>query len=381
MSATASPISTDFPSRCWAEIELAALERNVRIIRRHLPAGITYISVVKANGYGLGAKHMLHPLKSGGARAFAVANIAEAVEVRKIEPELPILLLSATVPGEEEFFFEYNLTPTVSCIEEVQRFQEIAERHAKRLPVHLKFDTGMGRLGMWHQSANELLDAVSEANALDVRGIYSHFSSSGEDIEFTHLQRQRFLRIIEPLKERNESLLVHIDNSSGLATFSPDSSYNGVRVGLLQLGVLPTADSPLSQLGVSSAMSLHARISVVKNLPKGAEVSYGRTHVLRRDSRVAIVTAGYADGIPRACGNRGQVLVRGRRCPILGHVTMDGFVVDVTDLEEVQCGDRATIIGRQDGEEITINDYSAWSGTIPWESLCAISRRVRRVYR
>lgn len=367
--------------RCWAEIDRSVLENNVRAIRRHLPAGTAYISVVKADSYGLGAKRLVGAIKAGGANAFAVANVTEAAELRQIDPVTPILLLSATLPDEDDHLFEYNVTPTVSSVEEVLRYGAAAARHRRPLPVHLKFDTGMGRLGRWHDDADELIGAVAAAPLLQLRGIYSHFASAGEDADFTNLQRRRLLEAAERVQPPNEPLLLHIDNSAGLGSFPPEGPFNAVRIGLLQYGILPVADASLVGFGTTPAFSLHARVSVIKQLPKGAGVSYGSTHALTRPSRVAVVTAGYADGIIRACSNRGSVLLRGRRCPILGNVTMDGIVIDTTDLPEVACGDQVTFVGRQDDAEITIQEFSASCGTIPWESLCALGKRVARVYR
>lgn len=373
-------MTTAFPLRCWTEINLRAITDNVAAIRHSLPENTCYISVVKTDSYGLGIRRVVEALKSSGVGIFAVANVAEAAEVRQIEPKKPILLLSATLPEEDDSLFEYNLTPTLSTVEETRRYQQAAERNRRTLPVHLKFDTGMGRLGIWHTEADELLHAVAAAPLLEVRGIYSHLASAGEDADFTNFQIERFLEVSGRFSKRKDDLLIHIGNSSGLACVPQDGPFNAIRVGLLQFGILPTPDSPLARFHVTPAVSLHSRVSVVKELPAGTGISYGRTHTLKRDSRVAIVTAGYADGISRACSNRASVLVRGQRCPVLGNVTMDEIVIDVTEVPDVACGDRATHVGKQEGAEITLNEYSDWCRTIPWESLCAISKRVARVY-
>lgn len=373
-------MSNTFPGRCWAEVNLVALQKNVEAIRRRLPSNTRYISVVKADSYGLGAKRPVAALRAAGVDFFGVANVAEGAEIRPVAGECPILLLSATLPEEDDYLFEYNLTPTVSTVDEVRRYQEAARRRGARLPVHLKFDTGMGRLGIWHAEADKLLNAASKAALLRIRGLYSHFASAGEDAAFTRLQRERFLQVLGQFRSEDPSLLVHMDNSAGLASLPPDGPFNAVRVGLLQFGVLPAPESPLAEVGVTEVCSLHSRISVVKDLPAGTGISYGGTRKLDRDSRVAVMTAGYADGIQRACSNRAHLLVRERRCPILGNVTMDEIMVDVTDLPDVCCGDRATVFGRQEQAEIPLHEYSSWCGTIPWESLCAIGKRVARVY-
>lgn len=373
-------MATDFPLRCWAEIDLGALKENVRTIRQKMSPDTRYVSVVKTDAYGLGIRPVVEALKSSGVALFAVANVAEATAVREVDAATPILLLSATLPGEEDFVFDYDLTPTVSHLDEIDRFRKAAVRRGKTLPVHAKIDTGMGRLGIWHSRAADLMNALSAAPELRLRGLCSHLASAGEDDRFTAVQRDRFLNVLNTWKGLDGDLLIHIGNSCSLASLPPLPPFNAVRVGLLQYGILPTPDSPLRAFGVSPVVSLHARVSVIKRLPASTGISYSQTRFLKRDSRVAIVTAGYADGISRACGNRARILVRGRRCPVLGNVTMDEVMIDVTDVPEASCGDRATLVGRQAGAAIGINEYSAWSRTIPWESLCAIGKRVRRVY-
>lgn len=374
-------MSSSFPHRCWAEIDLGILTENVRRIRKHLPADIRYISVLKADSYGLGAHKTAPALRAGGADIFAVANIAEAAELREIDQETPILLLSATIPEEDTWLWEFQVIPTISTPDEAQRYQQIAATRGI-LPVHVKIDTGMGRLGIWHEQIDELAAAFAQAPDLRIEGIYSHFASSGENPAFTAQQRQRLQAAIPRLAPASATeRLFHIDNSSALANFPADQGWNAVRVGLLQYGVLPTADSPLQKFDVQPALSWHTKVSVVKNLPAGASVGYGRSHRLTADTRIAVVTAGYADGIPRTCTNRGFLLVHGKCCPILGSVTMDEIMIDVSAVSNVHPGDTATIIGRQESAEITIHEFSQWAGTIPWESMCAISKRVHRVYR
>jgi alanine racemase len=212
--------------------------------------------------------------------------------------------------------------------------------------------------------------------------VFTHFASPDRDPAFTSEQRRRFLAALARCPGINlGDLFVHADSSAGLETMPGSSPFNAVRVGLLQFGILPHPQSLLSQVRTEPVFSFHTRVGIVKSLPRGTTVSYGRTHTLARDSRVAILCAGYADGLPRASSNRAQVLIHGRRCPVLGRVTMDQTVVDVTDLEGVACGDNVVLVGRQQGAEITIAEFSQWADTIPWESLCSISKRVPRVYR
>jgi alanine racemase len=371
-----------FPPRCWAEIDLSAFAHNLAALRQRLPNGVRFISVVKANAYGLGIGPILQKTREARVDMLAVANVVEGAEIRSLDRKTPVLLLSATLPEEDDLLFDYDLTPTVSSSDELDRYRRAAERRQRVLPVHLKVDTGMGRLGVWHPFARDLLTAsVAAAPAIQIQGIYSHLASAAEDEEFTLQQRDLLLESARYLLPEHPHLWVHLSNSSGWVTLPPQMPFNGVRIGLLQFGVHPSPHATTHPAGLLPVASLHARVSLIKGLPRGTGISYGRIHHLQRESRVAVLTAGYADGVLRACGNRGSVLVRGTRCPILGRVTMDETMIDVTDLPDVACGDQATFFGRQAGGEIQLNEYSHWCGTVPWESLCAISRRVPRVYR
>jgi len=376
--------SAQLPLRCWAEIDLAALERNLKLIRASLPPHMRYVAVVKADAYGHGLPHVATRLMHAGADLLAVANLAEAATLRELSPDFPVLLLGATLPDEDRHLAELNLAATLSSLEEVTRFDAAARAAGRRIDVHLKIDTGMGRLGVWHEHAPELYAAIRAARGLRLAGIFTHFASADDDPEFTTEQRALFLRTVARFPElEREPVLIHADNSAGLAT-TPDSAdrFNAVRVGLLQFGISPHPHSLLARVPTEPVFSFHARVGLVKELPEGATVSYGRTHRLRRPTRVAIITAGYGDGLPRAASNRGVVLVHGCRCPILGRVCMDQTIVDVTDVPtEVRSGDAVALVGRQGNEEIGLAEFSSFAETIPWETLTSVTKRVPRLYR
>ena len=370
------------PLRCWAEIDLAALERNLRLIRASLPAHIRYVAVVKADAYGHGLHQTAARLMHAGADLFAVATLAEAAAVRELGPGWPVLLLSPLLPEEDRYLAEYDLAATVSTAEEVIRFEEVGRAAGRPVSVHLKIDTGMGRLGVWHEQAAALYRRIAAAPHLKLAGVFTHFASPDDDAAFTAEQRRRFLAALAACEGiRLGELFVHADNSSGLETMPGASPFNAVRVGLLQFGILPHPNSLLSQVHTEPVLSFRTRVGIVKALPRGTTISYGRTHTLTRDTTLAVLCAGYGDGIPRAVSNRAQVLIGGLRCPVLGCVTMDQTIVDVTEAAEVQCGDEAVLIGRQRGAEISITEFSRWADTIPWETLCSVSKRVPRLYR
>ena len=372
------------PLRCWAEIDLAALERNLRLIRASLPSHIRYVAVVKADAYGHGLQHVAARLMHAGADLFAVANIAEAALLRELGPGWPILLLSPLLPDEDRFVAEYDVAATVSTTDEVSRLDAAGRAAGRPISVHLKIDTGMGRLGVWHLEAPQLHRRIAASAHLRLAGVFTHFASPDDDPAFTEEQRRRFLSALGAcgISERAaEGLYVHADNSAAIETMPGASPFNAVRIGLLQFGILPHPGSFLSQVRTEPVFSFKTRVGIVKRLPVGTTVSYGRTRTLTRDSTVAVLCAGYGDGITRSVSNRASVLIGGARCPVLGRVTMDQTVVDVTGVPGVACGDEAVIVGRQGAGEISIGEFSRWADTIPWDTLCSVTKRVPRVYK
>jgi alanine racemase len=375
-------VTANLPLRCWAEIDLAALERNLRGIRAALPGQIRYVAVVKADAYGHGLPQIAARLMHAAADLFAVANLAEAAALREVGPDWPILILSPILPQEDRYVAELNVAATVSSAEEVARFAAVARDSGRPLNVHLKIDTGMGRLGVWHEQAEHVYQLINDTAGLRLAGVFTHFSSPDDDPEFTALQRRRFLLALARCPSLDSAgLLIHADNSAGIETLEVGGLFNAVRVGLLQFGILPGPGTLLESVHAEPVFSFRTRVGLVKNLPRGTGISYGGTHILARDSRVAILAAGYGDGIPRAASNRAQVLLHGQRCPVLGRVTMDQTIVDVTDLPAVAAGDEAVLVGRQHDAEIGIAEFSRWGDTIPWETLCSVTKRVPRLYR
>lgn len=365
--------------RCWAEIDLAAFERNLKLIQAALPRNVRYVSVVKADAYGHGMPQMVRRLMQSGIDYFAVANVYEAAEIRHMGKGWPILILGPLLPEEDRYLVDYELIGTISTHEEAERFNALGMAQNTKIQAHLKIDTGMGRLGVWHENALALVKKINNLPQVELKGIYTHFSSADSDPEFTLLQRKRLVNVLQQIDVRN--LLVHADNSASLNSLSGVSHFNAVRVGLLQLGIPPYPDSTLGQVRVEPIFSFHTRIGIIKDLPKGSYISYNRSHRLRRNSRIAVLTAGYGDGIPLELSNSGKVLIHGKYCPILGRITMDQTIVDLTDLNTpAKSGDQATLIGRNNNAEITAIEFSQAANTIPWETLCSITKRVERVY-
>tara|TARA_B100000989_G_scaffold167349_1_gene125123 strand:- start:2602 stop:3645 length:1044 start_codon:yes stop_codon:yes gene_type:complete len=339
-----------------------------------------YLAVVKADAYGHGMPQMVRRLMQSGIDCFAVANVTEATDIRHMGAGWPILILSPLLPEEDQLLVDHDLTATVSTLEECERLNALGISRKTGIKIHLKIDTGMGRIGVWHSQAPRLFKRIREMAGLQLEGVYTHFSSADSDSDFTQTQRTRFLAALDADAPLPEGLLIHADNSAGIDSFNGESPFNAVRIGLLQFGVSPYPDSALGLLSVEPVFSFHTRISLVKNLPAGTDISYGRTHQLARDSRIAVLTAGYGDGVPLELSNCGYVLIHGRACPILGRVTMDQTIVDITECIEAQIGDCVVLIGKNQDKEITTSEFSQKAHTIPWETLCSITKRVARVY-
>lgn len=369
--------------RAWATINLGALERNLKAIRQAIPNHLRTIAVVKANAYGHGLAPVVTRLMRAEADAFAVANLREAAAIREVGTGWPILILSVLLPSEYPEAIRLNVRPVLSSIREIQQLDQLARQSRTTLGIHLKIDTGMGRLGVWYPHFNDVLQEALRSASLRLEGLCTHFSMADRDPAFTALQRQRFLGCLGHVPATLlPELLIHADNSAGVESFPSEGPFNAVRVGLMQFGIRPSPGSLLGGLHTEPVLSFHARVGLVKDLPAGTTLSYGQTCRLERDSRIAVLTAGYADGLSTALSNRGQVIIRDALCPIKGRVTMDQTLVDVTDLPEPpRIGETATFIGSSLHQTISASQYAASSGQIEWEALCSLSARTERIYK
>lgn len=367
--------------RCWAEINLAALERNLRLIRDSLPPHVRYVSVVKADAYG----HGIHPtaarLMQSGVDLFAVANVKEASEIREIATGWPILILGPLLEEENEALLEMDLIPTLSSHTELERLRSLSHKYQKVIPAHLKIDTGMGRYGIWWEDAIELINQIQQSPEIKLCGALTHFAEAS-DLEYTANQRGHFLTILQKTQiHRQADFWVHADNSSSLRSFDRKAIFNAVRIGLLQFGVSPPQGSILADVPVEPVLSFHARLAMIKKLPKGTSLSYGRQFTLKKDSRIGIISAGYGDAIPLPSGNRAFGLVNGQPYPLVGRITMDQTLIDLTEAPaEIQLDQTVTLIGKQAKGEILLTELARHGQTIPWELLCSITKRVPRIY-
>jgi alanine racemase len=370
--------------RCWAEVDLDALRGNLAWLRHRVGVGVKILTVVKADAYGHGLKQIAALLMQSGTDLFGVANLQEALAIRSVGRGWPILMLGACLPGEVETLVRDGVMPTISTTNEAKRFSAAARKAAKTVSVHVKVDTGLGRLGAPPGQALELLRQIRRLPGLELAGLYTHFAAVEDDAEFTRRQAGRFRHLLQQLDRDGIRVpLIHANNSAGLL-HEPETIYNLVRPGLLVYGVVPPGKRrPVSTLPqkLRSALSLHCRVSLIKEVPSGTPLSYGGTLVTNRRKRVATLTPAYGDGYLRAGSNRARVLIGGRRCRVLGRITMDQMLVELPRALAVRPGDAVVLIGCQGQEEITANQLADWCRTVPWEVLTNITYRVPRLYR
>ena len=373
-------------SRTWREISLSNLEHNYRALRAMLPPGCRFLGVVKANAYGNGSVWVARHLERLGAEYLAVACVDEGAELRAAGVKIPILILGDTPAERSGDLLDLNLTQTVPDLETAKALSAAAVAAGKTLKIHIKADTGMSRLGFLCDEAHMADSVARMARAcalpgLDHEGIFTHCADSDGSEEYTMLQFTRFLAAVEQLAERGVTFAIRHCANSGAVLNYPCTHLDMVRPGLALYGHYPDPScAGLDGPGLRPVMELKSRIAAVRAMPAGACVSYGRTCALARDSLLAVIPVGYADGLPRLCSNGLEVLVHGRRACVVGRVCMDMCMLDVTDIPGVKAGDVATVFGHEGGALMPIEEAAARAGTIQYELLCAISERVPRVY-
>lgn len=362
------------------EVDLAAIGRNLDAIRRHV-GGAGVMPVLKANAYGHGIVAVGRYLDRAGVDALAVAYLEEGEALRQAGVEAPILVLSGLVGEQLPRFFASRLTLTVPSVGKLEQVQAAAADMGVRANVHLKFDTGMGRLGQSHRTAPLLLEATLRAPDIDVEGVFSHFATADEaDLGLARLQLDRFRVITEWFGDHGLATPTrHIANSGGILQL-PESHLDMVRPGILMYGVYPSCEC-LRSVTVDPALSWHTRVVYFKVVPEGEPVSYGATWRAPQATRVVTLPVGYGDGYFRAHSNASDVLIGGERHPIAGRVCMDHTMVDLGPSGTAHNGDGVVLLGRQGEAVITAEELADHAGTIPYEVLTNIAARVPRVYR
>lgn len=362
--------------RCWAEIDVEAMRSNIRTVRSMIANGVRIIAVVKADAYGHGLSEIARQLDRD-VDLFGVANLVEGQTIRSAGARAPILILGPALPEERRKIVEETFIPTVSTVEEAVGYAECV-RAGERLHIHFVVDTGMGRIGLWEEETDHVLRAIRRMPQLQLTALSTHLPVADEDENYTARQLERFRATASRLLAQDEPATVL--NSAGIMRFGNQArSGDLVRVGLSVYGVSPLKEF---QPRFRPAMTLKTRITLVRTLGSERSISYGRTFVTPSRMIVATLGAGYGDGIDRhLSGQDTDVLIRGQRCRMLGRVTMDQIVVDVSHLDRVEPGEEVVIIGRQGDEEILASELATKAGTIAWEVFTGITKRVVRVYR
>ncbi len=373
-----------YRKRAWAEISLNALEENVRAIQARLEDTTEYCAVVKADAYGHGEKFICQKLYEMGIRFYAVSSFEEAVRVRGYCPEGEILILGYTAPECAPLLAEYDILQAVVSLEYAKELASFAEHAPVR--CHVALDTGMGRIGL-KASETELctgqLKEISSLSGLKLEGLFTHFAVADEDdaenIAYTVQQQKTFFTVANAFQKETAPLKhVHCMNSAAILYRNmPESTL--ARAGIIMYGLMPNANLAVP-LELKPVLSFKSRISHIKEVHAGDCISYGRTYQAKETRKIATVTIGYADGYSRLLSNKGEMLVNGIRCHITGRVCMDQTMIDVTDVPDVKAGTVVTLIGSDGQEQITADDLAGMYGTIGYETVCDISKRVPRIF-
>lgn len=360
--------------RSWAELDTEALHFNLTALRHHVGEAVEVMAVVKANAYGH-SLDLVVPALVGHVEWFGVANLTEAQEVSRLAPGSRILILGSALPQERQRVVTGGFTPVISNLDEAQAYASFSG--SKPVEVHLAVDSGMGRIGIWETEAVELAKACHALPGLRLTGLGSHLPVADEDDAYTLQQLSRFQSLAQELRSRQLfDGPVHVENSAGAIGF-PAAAGDLVRAGLMLYGCSPR---PEFQNKLRGALSWKTRISLIRDVPAGRTVSYGCTYVVPSPARIATLAIGYADGYQRHLSNRGaEVLVHGNRCPVLGRVTMDQIMIDITSVPKTQAGDEVVLLGSQDTENISVGELAQKAGTIPWEIFTGIGQRVHRI--
>jgi alanine racemase len=364
--------------KTWAEIDLSALRHNIKTIKQMLGSRTQIMAVVKCNAYGHGVLEVTRELLRRGIEALGVSSLVEGIELRREFKDIPIIVLSAGMSGQAEEFLEYDLTPIVCSWEMVHPLAEAARKRGVQAKVHVKIDTGMGRIGVWHQNADEFIRSLSQTPGVIIEGICSHFATADEeDLSFAEKQLEWFNRLLEKIEDLPIKYK-HISNTGAIFNLPP-SYHNMVRPGASLYGIPPSRHIR-GFSALKPVLTLKTKIAFIKKIPPGRTLSYGRTFRTTRDMVVATLPVGYGDGFPRYLSNRGHVLIGGRRAPILGTVTMDQMMVDITHIPDVHTEDVAVLIGKQGEETIQATEIARIGQTTPYEIFTSINKRVQRIF-
>jgi alanine racemase len=363
-----------------AEIDLRILNTNLKNIRKKIGRYPLIMAVVKANAYGHGVIPVVQSIiKNKTAEYFGVALVEEGMEIRKAKIQFPIHVFTAPIFSQLELFVKNNLEATICDISTAQKLNNVAKKNGKQSSVHIKIDTGMGRIGASTSDAVQLVQSVSRLSNIVVKGIFTHFATSDdEDLTFANVQLKLFRSIVTELELKGIHIpLVHCANSGAILQM-PDSYFDMVRAGIMMYGYTPSKET-VKSVPINPVMSIKAKVGFVKTVPKGTSISYSRRYFTKGKTTIVSVSVGYADGYFRTLTNKTSVLINGKNYPVVGTICMDQIMIDVGN-DKIGIGEVVVVMGKSKTKSITAWDISAKIGTIPYEVTCAVSSRVPRKY-
>ncbi|MBW2308723.1 MAG: alanine racemase [Deltaproteobacteria bacterium] len=364
----------------WVEIDLSAVAHNIRAVRRHVGPGPDIMAVVKADAYGHGALEVSRTALENGASMLGVALVQEAAELRNSGIKAPLLVFGEPYEGEVEAILRHGITPVIYNMRTANSLSGRVRAMGRSVPVHVKVDTGMGRVGVPMETALDFIMRVKCLEGLFLEGICTHFATSDEaDPSFTREQIAAFESLCKELALSGINVPLQHAANSGAVLQHPDTHLNMVRPGIMLYGLYPSRETR-KDIELRPAMRWVTHVAQLKTIPPGCTVSYGRTFCARRPTTVATLPVGYADGYPRRLSNISQVLAGQRRAPVIGRVCMDLTMIDVTDIPGVTLGEEVILMGRQGRAEITADEMAGWLGTVNYEVLTGIGKRVPRLY-
>ena len=365
----------------WVEVDLEKIKYNFKKIKENVSRETLIMAVVKANAYGHGVIPVVKKLITAGCDRLAVALPEEGKQIREAGfDQIPIHILGEVLPHQISMLFDNNLIPTISKLKTIKEINSIAKKKELKKKVHIKIDTGMGRIGIFPKDVLEFINEIKNLSNIQIEGLMTHFANADEkDKEYTRKQWNEFVNIISLLENNNIKIpLKHVANSATIMDL-PEMELDMVRPGIMLYGLNPSSEIN-SNLKLKSALSWKARIMYLKEVSAGSGISYGTTFVTSKRSKIATLPLGYADGYSRLLSNKAEVLIQGKRVPVVGNVCMDQFMVDVSEIKDVNIGDEVVLIGKQKNEEIKATELAEIMGTINYEIVCNISDRIPRKY-
>lgn len=366
-----------FARGIWIEIDLQAVSHNLNFIKKFLKKNTKFMGVVKSDAYGHGIKEIARKLIERKVDYLGVASLEEGVIIREIDKNIPVLILGYTHPKFIKEVIRHNLTQTVWSKEMAEVLDREAKSQNKKVKIHLKIDTGMGRLGILPEEILSFLKEILGFSNLEIEGIFTHFSSADSDKDYTEYQFRRFLDVLKEIEKNKIFIpLKHCANSAATLKY-PHMHLDMVRCGILLYGLSPIEE----KFDILPSLSLKTSLISIKEVPANSYISYGRNYLTKKKTKIGVIPVGYADGFFRSLSNKAEVIIRERKAKVIGTICMDFSIINLEKISEAEVGDEVVVIGKQGNKEITAEEIAKKIGTINYEIVCALSKRIPRIYK